>query len=513
MAICPNCGAANDDGTKFCTSCGGPLPVTQQPQPVQPVYQQPSQPAYQQPVVQQPVPQQPVYNQSVAAQPAGVQQTEKNGMSTAGFVLSLIGIFTFGITSLFGLIFSIVGLIASGKKNKAGKGKAIAGIIMSAFMIVVMILVTVLLSSSLTDYVDRSERTRDEIRTSSTVNEPDDKPVSDYEKRIVKFNWITRGDGSYLTFNRKDKSFKYYMTYTDTSDNYYSGHYQIYTGKDAVDYITEDLEDMGVTRSELRQLFRDNEMYDEENLICICLDNEELITDGTLQDTDPWTTHYYGFYLINEVDGKKYEILDLAGMESASYYTFLREDQYGDYMGSGYITETSARETFDITETSDTYETTEYTEVSSTFDYGDYDTMGDSITGVVALTQGNWADWYEADSIDSYYESRYQKFNMETQTIINLTVFTGEYDDASAKTYADISYQDMESQGCKQLENKKTSIGGYSAYEVSGMYQDGMYLSVWYFTDRNNKLHFISVEYYPDDVASYEMVRDTYRLD
>ncbi len=114
--------------------------------------------------------------------------------------------------------------------------------------------------------------------------------------------------------------------------------------------------------------------------------------------------------------------------------------------------------------------------------------------------------------MDSVYESRYQKFNTETQTIINLTVFQGEYDDAGVSLSADNLSREMESEGYKNLEVKKTWIGGYSAYEISGMYQDGMYISIWLFADRNNKLHFISVEYYPDDVASYEMVRDTYRL-
>ena len=43
-------------------------------------------------------------------------------------------------------------------------------------------------------------------------------------------------------------------------------------------------------------------------------------------------------------------------------------------------------------------------------------------------------------------------------------------------------------------------------------YEDGMYLTVWYFVDEYTMLHYISVEYYDSDIASYEMVRDTYNL-
>ena len=108
MAFCTNCGAQNDEGSKFCNSCGAPLqfgqPVQPQAQPAQPEYQQPvyQQPVYQQPQVQ---PVQPLYVQPMASNEPSVK---KNGFCTAGFVLSLLGIFLVGTTSLFGLIFSIV---------------------------------------------------------------------------------------------------------------------------------------------------------------------------------------------------------------------------------------------------------------------------------------------------------------------------------------------------------------------------------------------------------------------
>ena len=150
MAFCPNCGSANNDGARFCSGCGGPLPAAQpqalvQPQPVQapvqpvqpqPAYQQPiQQPIQPQPVYQQPIQPQPIYQQPAVQPVQSIPAAKSNGLCTAGFVLSLLGLFLFGITSILGLIFSVIGLIVAGKKKQGGKGKAIAGIIMSVIMI------------------------------------------------------------------------------------------------------------------------------------------------------------------------------------------------------------------------------------------------------------------------------------------------------------------------------------------------------------------------------------------
>ena len=70
----------------------------------------------------------------------------------------------------------------------------------------------------------------------------------------------------------------------------------------------------------------------------------------------------------------------------------------------------------------------------------------------------------------------------------------------------------MESEGVIITDYGKTTMGGYQAYTITGQYQDGMYLTIWLFADSSNYLHYISVEYFESDRASYEMVRDTYRL-
>lgn len=167
---CESCGNFVPDGQAFCANCGAPQPktsapvtqaapaaaqpvvqqVTQPVQQAQPVYQQP---VYQQPVVQpvvQPVYQQPVYTTpaptvivqqpAVAAQPQAKPEPKRgNGPATAGLtfgILTFIFSFTSYFVSLFallGLIFSIVGLC---KKNAPGKGKAVAGLILTVLGVI-----------------------------------------------------------------------------------------------------------------------------------------------------------------------------------------------------------------------------------------------------------------------------------------------------------------------------------------------------------------------------------------
>ncbi|MCR5329131.1 MAG: PepSY-associated TM helix domain-containing protein [Saccharofermentans sp.] len=176
---CESCGNFVPDGQAFCANCGAPAaaaqraaapvtqaapaaaqPVVQQTQPVQqaqPVVQQ-TQPVYQQPVYQQPVVQpvvQPVYQQpvyttpaptvivqqpAVAAQPQAKPEPKRgNGPATAGLTFGILT-FLFSFTSYFvslfallGLIFSIVGLC---KKNAPGKGKAVAGLILTVLGVI-----------------------------------------------------------------------------------------------------------------------------------------------------------------------------------------------------------------------------------------------------------------------------------------------------------------------------------------------------------------------------------------
>ena len=68
-----------------------------------------------------------------------VNSSKNNGFAVAGFVISLVSILCCGGTSILGLIFSIIGLITANKNEGNGKGLSIAGIVISAIMLVFLI--------------------------------------------------------------------------------------------------------------------------------------------------------------------------------------------------------------------------------------------------------------------------------------------------------------------------------------------------------------------------------------
>ena len=263
MAVCPNYGA-NNSVSKFCTSCGSPLPAPE-PAPQQPASQPAQsvpvesaqsqywqQPAQTQSVPVEPqqaipiVPSQPVYATPITQPVQGRGNRPKsNGFCNAGLALSIIGWATFGLTAPLGLIFSFIGLIASNKKNEPGRGKAIAGLIVSGVLIFGLAISLPTVWADVQDAIDNGQ-VNNPYELLNAIDDANDRQtnVNDkYVKKILKSNWVAMEDGSYLEFG-KQQTFKYYKSYYDTSDNYYTGKYRMYSGSDALELMEFDLTDV-----------------------------------------------------------------------------------------------------------------------------------------------------------------------------------------------------------------------------------------------------------------------------
>ena len=190
---CESCGSFINDGEAFCSNCGSPAPNKAAPaspvaaaapapapapapqatvQPIAQPYAQPmAQPGYQQPVYQQPSYQAPTYQQPVQTiqpiyqpvyqQPVIITPIDNrkrvNGAATAGLILGIVNVCISWLPlfntlpAILGLVFSIIGLT---KKDAGGKGRAIAGLIMSSvgLLIVILIIIEAIVGEGLSSY-------------------------------------------------------------------------------------------------------------------------------------------------------------------------------------------------------------------------------------------------------------------------------------------------------------------------------------------------------------------------
>ena len=79
---------------------------------------------------------------------------KSNGMAIAGFVISLVSLLCCGYSSWLGLIFSIIGLVNANTNEGEGKGLAIAGIVISSILFIIIVLLTIFgVMASVTDDV------------------------------------------------------------------------------------------------------------------------------------------------------------------------------------------------------------------------------------------------------------------------------------------------------------------------------------------------------------------------
>jgi hypothetical protein len=121
--FCTNCGQSVTPG-KYCSACGTlatPLRPASTHSPISPLPSASS------------TPQSPQY--------WAAPRPRVSGMAVASFVLALVGLFTVGLSAVVGLVLGIVALhsIRIQRGGVRGKGLAVAGIVISALVILIFI--------------------------------------------------------------------------------------------------------------------------------------------------------------------------------------------------------------------------------------------------------------------------------------------------------------------------------------------------------------------------------------
>lgn len=160
---------------------------------------------------------------------------------------------------------------------------------------------------------DVVDEPNEDIDDNDGLNDELQKPSSNYS--LANTSWIL-SDGSEMIFESLE--FNWYKDENVYTDNYYTGTFDVYVGATAVEYITVNLSNYGITKQELEGYFARNEGYGEDNFMVLVLNNQQVIIDGNTQILNNMVP-YYGFIL------KSGTYLDLANMNTASYISFTKK--------------------------------------------------------------------------------------------------------------------------------------------------------------------------------------------
>ena len=338
MSVCPNCGASDNIG-KFCESCGAALPAEQPVQPVQaaqpapapqpvyqpapapqPVYQQPEQLVYHQPTL--PVYQQPAYQQPAQGYqpqtyvPTPAPKKPTNGACIAGFILGLVGIFTFGIPSFVGFIVSTIGVIIASVKKQKGKVLGIIGMVLSLLMVVGVIL-----------FVANADKISAAFSDASGEGQSFEEWLFDdsYDGKIEMISeteWIDKYSGASLLFEADD-NFKYYKDHYDLTNNYYTGTYEIYFGYEAMNVLETKYSKYGVTGDSIsEEINNERGLSGVKEFMILVLHNDGCWVDGENTIDLKWDKVYMGYYDDNHM------IMDLRCLDDNKNYNFVTWDDF-----------------------------------------------------------------------------------------------------------------------------------------------------------------------------------------
>lgn len=273
----------------------------------------------------------------------------KNGFGIASLVIGILSMtILFAGGSVLGLLGLIFGIVSLSQKEKS-KGMAIGGIVTSCIGIVigtVAIIGFVFYRDDIETKIrevmeieddwDDDDWDDDDWDDDDWDDDDDDWDDDDWDDddwddddwddnkkdgktagiEVFAGNQYECGDGSVIYFE-EDGTYIWYQSDEVHDDNYYYGTYDLYFSEVALDYVTNDLAQFGVTEEELDEYFDmngNNDFYQLSNFCCLVLHNEGTIIEGENITRTSADSYYMGFY----ADG----YYDAANMSTGNYAEF-----------------------------------------------------------------------------------------------------------------------------------------------------------------------------------------------
>lgn len=266
---CTNCGKKRNENEQYCTNCGTSI------------------------------------NNERNVTPVSSKKT--NGNETASLILGIISFVTLALPPL-AIILAVISIIIGNKakketgKNSVGAAFGIASLILSIIVIVFIVLVTLFVFRYAED--NYQEMTPDNYYDEyyddyyeDFFDRYDDKYYDEYNRAesfdISGNSWL--GTDNSMLYLNNDKTYTWYQDDRNHNDNYHAGGYQIYTGEEAINYISNNLSQFGLTKEHQKSII-ENKDYDIEDYYLIILNCNKSIINNEEQPNINNQLHYYGFY-------------------------------------------------------------------------------------------------------------------------------------------------------------------------------------------------------------------------
>lgn len=271
---CSNCGNKLKEKDSYCTNCGIKIETENQK-----------------------------YDQ---AKQENQTKVTKNNNGNTSLILGIISCIIFWLPYV-SIPLAIISIIL-GKNYKKETGSKATGSILGMISLILSIIEIILIVVCMLFFIDYTNNQWDwEEAIEESIIEKYHNYWDETEESfdIKGYSWI--GEDSSVLYLNKDNSYTWYQSDTIHDDNFYTGNYEVYTGIDAINYITDNLKEYGMTEEEQKSIFQNSE-YELDDYYLLILNCTKIVINGVEQIPQKPQLIYYGLY---DETGKSLALVDI----------------------------------------------------------------------------------------------------------------------------------------------------------------------------------------------------------